>query len=446
VVSGTALDQILVRRLQDGDPDGDVRRALAAFPFPRMADRILKMYFIPGGKGPDGRYAQTPMHTADSGNRELQELIMAGNFMEVFLAREHHGNPVGINYLEKIQIPHLPSLYGAMLAGVAVVIIGAGIPLEIPGVLDALSEHNPATYPLAVSGATGSVGLRLSFDPRTYHEEGPPLPSLQRPAFLPIIASLTLATVLTRRSNGAISGFVIEGPTAGGHNAPPRGAAEFTADGEPVYGARDVVDLEGMRKLGYPFWLAGGYGSPERLREALSQGAAGVQVGTAFALCTESGLTPEIRRALVRKALKGEAHVRTDPVASPAGFPFKVAALEGTLSDSEIYRRRRRVCDLGFLRTPYRRADGSIGYRCSAESEAAFVAKGGTAQDAAGRMCLCNGLVANVGMPQRLSDGTYEPCVITLGDDFAGVGRFCRPGQIDFSAADVIRILKSGQA
>ena len=35
VVSGTALDQILARRLQDGDPGGHMRRGLDAFPFSR---------------------------------------------------------------------------------------------------------------------------------------------------------------------------------------------------------------------------------------------------------------------------------------------------------------------------------------------------------------------------------------------------------------------------
>ena len=45
---------------------------------------------------------------------------MAANFVEVFLAREGHVHPVGINFLEKIQMPHLPSLYGAMLAGVRI--------------------------------------------------------------------------------------------------------------------------------------------------------------------------------------------------------------------------------------------------------------------------------------------------------------------------------------
>ena len=36
VVSGTALDVILTRRLQMGDPGGHIRRALAAFPLPAL--------------------------------------------------------------------------------------------------------------------------------------------------------------------------------------------------------------------------------------------------------------------------------------------------------------------------------------------------------------------------------------------------------------------------
>jgi len=35
VVSGTAIDAVFVRRLQDGDPGGHLRRAMARFPVPR---------------------------------------------------------------------------------------------------------------------------------------------------------------------------------------------------------------------------------------------------------------------------------------------------------------------------------------------------------------------------------------------------------------------------
>lgn len=440
VVSGTALDQILVRRLQDGDPTGETRRALDAFPFRRIAENILKTYFIQGGKRPDAPYVSTSMHTHGTGQRDAQELCIAGNFVEVFLARHGHTNPVGINYLEKIQLPHIPSLYGAMLAGVAVVIMGAGIPMAIPAVIQALANHQSATYPINVTGAAATHPWFSSFDPKSFHDDAAP-PTLESPAFLPIIASNLLATMMVRRASGPISGFIVEGPTAGGHNAPPRGALKLSADGQPIYGPRDVVDLQALKEIGLPFWLAGGYGSHAQFLQALADGAAGIQVGTAFALCVESGLVPEIRRALVLKALAGKAVVRTDPIASPTGFPFKVALLEGTLSEKDVYGKRHRFCDLGFLREAYLKPDGTVGYRCPAEPVNTFVAKGGALADTVGRVCLCNALIANVGMPQRLRDGTTEPCMITLGDDFSGIGRFCRNGNPDFTAADVIKTI-----
>ena len=441
VVSGTALDQIMARRLQEGDPGGHVRRALNHFPFPNMAQRIVDALFIPNGKGPDAPYRNLGAHVVE-GRRWLQELCVAANFVEVFLAREGHANPVGINYLEKIQLPHLPSVYGAMLAGVAVVIVGAGIPVEMPGVLDRLAQHEPATYPLRVLGALPGTHDHTSFDPKAFHEDTDH-PPLQRPMFLPIVSSDALAGILVRKSNGTLHGFVIEGPRAGGHNAPPRGQMQLTPEGEPIYGARDKVNLDAMRKLGLPFWLAGSYGTAEQVCAALAEGAAGVQVGTAFALCAESGLAPVHKKALIQKALAGKARVFTDRMASPTSFPFKVAQLEGTLSEAEVYIRRHRVCDLGFLREAYLRPDGAIGYRCPSEPVEAYVAKGGKLADTVGRKCLCNALLANIGLPQRLPDGSHELALVTLGDDFTDIGRFCTPGQPDYTAADVLRILLS---
>ena len=78
-------------------------------------------------------YRAIPMYARTGSARELIELCIVANFVEVFLAREGHDGPVGINYLEKIQLPVLPSIYGAMLAGVAAVLMGAGIPIRVPG-------------------------------------------------------------------------------------------------------------------------------------------------------------------------------------------------------------------------------------------------------------------------------------------------------------------------
>lgn len=439
VISGTGLTQVLARRLQDGDLEGDVRRALAHFPFQQMAHNIIEMLYIPGGKKPDQPYKPAETVSVKS-NRWADELCIAANFVEVFLAREGHSNPVGINYLEKIQIPHLPSAYGAMLAGAAVVIMGAGIPAGIPQALDALSKHCAATYNIHVHGALPATDCQRVFDPAIYIEAGYDAQPLNRPDFLPIISSDLLATMLLRMTAGStIQGFVIEGPTAGGHNAPPRGALALTEDGQPIYGKRDMVNLENVAKLGLPFWLAGGYGSPEGYQIAISKGAAGVQVGTPFALCTDSGLPAEIRRGLLEKALAGEAHVYTDRLASPTGYPFKVASLNGTLSEKDVYEGRQRICNLGYLRDPYVRDDGTIGYRCAAEPVAAYVAKGGKIEDTVGRKCICNALLATASYAQLQPNGSLEPGIVTTGDDLLNIGRFCSPGHLDYSAEDVVR-------
>src|ERR1700751_4035188 len=95
VVSGIALDQILARRLQDGDPGGHMRRGLDQFPFRKMAESIWEKYFVPGGRKSSAPYKAMVKHTKES-SREVVELIVVSNFVEIFLAREGHQNPVGI--------------------------------------------------------------------------------------------------------------------------------------------------------------------------------------------------------------------------------------------------------------------------------------------------------------------------------------------------------------
>ena len=445
VVSGTALDQVFVRRLADGDPGGAMRRALAAFPFPGIASRICTEFFIPGGKSPDQPYPSLPLHHHRP-PRKVIELCIAANFVEVFLARQGHSNPVGINYLEKVQLPHLASIYGAMLAGVSYVLMGAGIPTQIPGILDAFAAGRPAEYRLSCSGSSDAAAINATvhFDPADYMET-PQLPDLIRPRFLAIVSSHTLAVSLLRRASGRVDGFVVEGPTAGGHNAPPRGKVHLNPAGEPLYGQRDHVDLAEMRALGVPFWLAGGYGSAEKLAEAIAEGATGVQVGTAFAFSHESGLRDDLKRELLMQASSGTARVLTDPLASPTGFPFKVAQLAGTASDPPVAAQRPRVCDLGFLREAYARPDGELAWRCSAEPVSCYLAKGGAEEATRGRKCLCNALLANIGHPQLRDNGVLEPPLVTVGDDINNVAQFLPPGKTAYSAADVISAILSLQ-
>ncbi|MDD5484388.1 MAG: nitronate monooxygenase [Kiritimatiellae bacterium] len=438
VVSGTALPGIISRRLQLGDLDGKLRHALQSFPIPEMARRVLEDYFIPGGKQPDAPFKLNAVPTLKPG-RAFSELAVVSSFAEVFLAKEGHDGLVGINLLEKIQLLTLLTLFGAMLAGVDYVLMGAGIPRSIPGVLDHFSKGEAAAIKVDVEGALPGEEFLSTFDPKDFCAGN--APQLKRPLFLGIVSSATLAMTLARKSNGRVDGFVVEGETAGGHNAPPRGPLHLSNGGEPVYGPRDVPDLDKIKALGLPFWLAGSYGQPGKLAEALRLGAAGVQIGTAFAFCEESGIFPGLRKQAIALCRAGNAHAFTDPLASPTGFPFKVVPMNGTLSDKDLYRARKRVCDLGYLRHLYRKPDGAVGYRCPAEPVEDFLRKGGDIKETEGRICICNCLPATVGLGQIRSKHEKELALVTAGNDVDQIARFIKPGRDSYTAADVIQCL-----
>jgi nitronate monooxygenase len=454
VVSGTGLAVLLARRLQDGDPAGDMRRALSALPNQRVAQSILERYFrdpqnaqcAEPGDQRGSPYRPLPMPLVQS-TQALTELTVAANFVEVYLAKEGHSGPVGINLLEKIQTPTLASLYGAILAGVDYVLMGAGIPRMIPGALDALAAGHSAEYRIDVANAASGDSFCNRLDPADFWEGA--APELPRPTFLAIISSATLAMTLARKSNGRVDGFVVELPVAGGHNAPPRGPLTLNARGEPLYGPRDDPGLDRIRDVGLPFYLAGGYASPAGLARALADGAAGIQVGTLFACCEESGIDPVLKAKTRAQAWAGTAGVFTDPLASPTGFPFKVLQLPGTLSEPEVYARRTRVCDLGYLRQAYKKDDGTLGYRCPAEPVADYVRKGGKEAETVGRKCLCNGLFSTLGLGQVGHNGANEPPLLTGGDDVVNlpaVMRWASPTGIPdtYTAADVLTYLLAG--
>ncbi len=442
-VSGTAINVVLARRLQEGDPDGSCRRALAAFPIPGVADRIIDRYFVEGGIAEGKPYKAVPAFSI-APRRPLLELTVAANFVEIFLAKEGHSGPVGVNYLHKVKMPHPPSLYGAVLAGVDYVAMGAGIPRDIPGMLDTLVAHDTVVMPIEVDNAERGKHA-VTFDPAELWDGATP-PELHRPKFLAIIASTTLANALAREPATRPDGFVIEGPIAGGHNAPPRGKTQLDELGQPVYGARDVVDLDAVAGYGIPFWLAGGFGRPGGVSEAQELGAEGVQIGTAFAMSRDSGMTEDMRAKMLAAADAGQDIIRTDAIASPTGFPFKVAQLDGTLADDDTYETRGRICDLGFLVTPFEKEDGRVAYRCPSEPVEDYVKKGGDIRETEGRQCLCNGLMATTGLGQRRAGDVEEPPIVTSGDSLAFVADLARAGGGTYGALDVLEAVLPSHA
>lgn len=440
VVSGTALDIVFARRLQLGDPTGDLRRALSRFPWQAMAQRVLERWWRPEGLGAGERFANTPMPTLPL-SPEHVDLLVTSAYCEVTLAREGHNMPVGLNLLAKIQLPALPALLGAMLAGVAVIVMGGGLPTAVPGVLDALARGEAVRQRIDAAAPEAGTELVAELDPSALAEA--PLRGLVRPLFLGIVSGEAAARALLRRANGRVDGLVVEHHRAGGHNAPPRRSGARGAAEAPTYGPRDEPDLEAVRELGLPFWLAGGWSRPGSLARAIEAGARGIQVGTAFAACRESGFTKAIKSALLEGALAGGLQVHTDGRASPTGYPFKICALREAPAGYGDIDARPRICDLGFLRTLYRQEGGGVGYRCPAGPIAAFLSAGGAPEEVAGRRCLCNGLLAAIGLGQWRESGR-EAAILTLGEDWSALATLAARHGGEHGAGDVVRYLLSG--
>ncbi len=454
VVSGTALDSVLARRLEQGDQGGHMRRGLAAFPDRTVADRILATWFRPDGTPETHDFSVLPMRTvgsADSpvndpatifGNDELDALTVVANFVEVYLAKEGHSGVVGINFLEKVQLPNPAAIYGAMLAGVDYVLMGAGIPLEIPGLLDRYARGESGAIRVQVEGAAKDEILTVCFDPSRVIAAPPP--ALKRPYFLAIVSSYILAMTMVTRASGVVDGIVVENHTAGGHNAPPRGVLSLDGSGEPIYGPKDTVDYAKMVGLGVPFWLGGSYSRKESLSSADTEGAAGIQVGTLFAFCSESGLLPELKKRFLEALSDGHLSVLTHPRASPTGYPFKLALLGETLSEKRDFLARKRVCNVGLLRELFRKSDGSIGYRCPAEGEASYATKGGAGEKAGEARCLCNALLANIGLGMKYAGERLEQPLLTVGNQLESLRLLVAKCGMQYSARDVIAFLESG--
>ena len=284
-----------------------------------------------------------PMFTAEP-HRRSHELAVLGGFVEVFLAKEGHDGLVGINFLDKIQLPTPATLYGALLAGVDYVLVGAGIPRDIPGLIDGLAAHEPVALPLHVTGGDGAA-RRLRFDPRrSCRRRHAPL---ARPRFLAIIASATLAISLARQAPG-VDGFVVEGPTAGGHNAPPRGRRARGRASPSTDRATWWTSRRSARSVCPSGWRAG------RRRPAAARGLEEAPPASRWGPCSRSARSRDGPRAPRTRDRAGprRAVSRSSPTRSPRppGSRSRSWSSRARCPSRRSSEARERRCDLGYLR------------------------------------------------------------------------------------------------
>lgn len=420
VVSLTAIGDVAVRRMQLGDRD--MLRALDAFPVPEIAAEIRKKYYIEGGKNKNVPFAQLPLFTLDPSD-ELIWINIFGGFAEVWLAKEGHAGKVGVNILEKIQLPIIYNLLGAIWAGAEAIIVGAGLPIQIPEVINAILERREIRYKLAAAGDCRGQEFFMKLDLERLFR-GISVKSkdrvnklfLQRPWFFPIVTLPAAAKIMLDKVEDGITGFVVEERIAGGHNAPPRDKrAQRNQKEELIYGPKDEIDWMYFAELGkrMPIFPAGGFVSREKRQEYARYNPAGFQIGGPFGICDETAIILPILSALRTLLIDGQLEVLSNPDISSSGYPFQTATLTGTMAEAAVREGRRKRCNLGYLRQPYFE-NGGLKFRCSAEEPAVYVAKGGKLEDTVGKACLCNGLLSNIGLAQVYADGYYEPPIVTF--------------------------------
>ena len=432
VVSGTAIDNVLVRQLQDWGVDDTLRGATDRFPVQSVVDEVVNRFATIRRKA-SAPYKSLPMLTQRSRRRSI-DLIVLASFVEVALAKFGHPGIVGINLLTKVQLPTAAALCGAILAGVDYVMMGAGVPTHIPGVLEGLTLGQPVTLPLTVTGAgSDDPASSIAFDPAPYL----PTSSLKRPKFIGIVSSHVLATALAKRSNGPVDGFVVERPTAGGTTL-RRGGTSPSIVRATLSTARATKSTS--RPSSTSAYPSGSVGASHRVnmssrRWALRASKWALSSRTA----TSQGWT---RTSVIRSSRRRAVTVQTSLRASSTGYPFKVVSLTGTVSDAHVYKGANGCV---IWATCVRRTSGrTVQWATVAlPNDSDYLRKGGSLDDTAGSACLCNGLMATCGLGQIRSGGRREPPIVTSGDRLNDITSLLA-GREGYSALDVMAVLDPG--
>ena len=171
---------------------------------------------------------------------------------------------IAVNVMKAVR-PHASLVRQACESGAHAIVMGAGLPLDLPEL------------------AAGFPGVAL----------------------VPILSEARGVSIVLRkwmRKGRLPDAIVLEHPAfAGGH----LGATRLDEVAHPRFDSRAVLEevLATVRELGLereaiPLVVAGGIRSHEQVRELLGQGASAVQLGTAFAVTEEGDAHLEFKRVL----------------------------------------------------------------------------------------------------------------------------------------------------
>jgi nitronate monooxygenase len=178
--------------------------------------------------------------------------------------------------------------------------IADGHGLIAVNVMKAVADHAALVRQACASGAQAIVmGAGLPLDLPELTEGYPDV------ALIPILSDVRgVAIVLKKwaRKGRLPDAIVIEHPRyAGGHLGAPK--PEDIADprfdfAQVLPGIFELFDAQGIAREQIPIIVGGGIHTPAQVRALLALGAAAVQIGTPFAVTVEGDAAPEFKRVL----------------------------------------------------------------------------------------------------------------------------------------------------
>ncbi|MBU0707690.1 nitronate monooxygenase family protein [Patescibacteria group bacterium] len=205
---------------------------------------------------------------------------------EIRMLQEHTNKPFAVNVMGALS--NAKDLVAtAVGAGVKIIVYGAGIPRNLPSIVE---------------------------DPDV--------------ALVPIISSARLARIILnqwKRYSRMPDAFIIEGPLAGGHLGFSFEQLAHSSDFSLVKILREILEIiqpfEQLNGRKIPLITAGGIYTGDDISLMLSLGASGVQMGTRFVATTECPVSDEFKQAYVNARLE-DLHI----IKTPVGMPGRVLA------------------------------------------------------------------------------------------------------------------------
>jgi len=403
-LSSAALRSLIIEAVRNGDEK--VIAMAKTFPFPQHIAELLA--FAPGGKM---HKSIGPMDQAGPKGERARRLSTIASFTEVSLAKEGHRGKMAENVMWKIPQTVLPTIYGAMLAGIDLLACGAGVPMELAEIVLKI-RRGESLYYAALYGTGTSAELQVIDGTAEFLER------FERPKLAVILSNFAFCGKIKEnwwKNHRMVPDFiVIEGYEAGGHNAPPRNKREHTEeeDGVETY-------FNKVLALGIPVIVAGAFkygGNRKDLRYWRRKGAYGIQVGSRFALCEESPFLPKVKKRIIANNRRGRTKIVTSK-RSPTGYPWKEVQLNGTLSSMSVYNKRKRRCLYGYLRKGHKVMVNGKEIEvltCPAMPVETYIrlhpekTRAECLAECAGVICLCEALPSNVGV-------LSGPPTVTLG-------------------------------